>query len=475
MLHRVVSLAFLFVAAAVARGATNVVYVLADDLGVGDLRTYNPDSKIPTPHLDRFGEQAMAFTDAHSPSSVCTPTRYALLTGRYAWRSRLKSGVLWGDDRLLIEPGRSTIAAAMKRRGYRTACVGKWHLGLGAYDPDSPDAKADFTRPFDAGPHTVGFDASLVLPASLDIPPYVLVENGEAPPLTRYTLGSRRRWEGGGGFWRAGAMAEGFDVHTTLRTLTDRAIRELEAGVAGERPFFLFYALTAPHTPWVPRAEFQGKSDAGWYGDYVVEVDHEFGRLMKALDDSGAAAETIVLFASDNGAHWRREDVAEFGHDAHLGRRGMKADIHEGGHRVPFLVRWPGHVEAGTKSDALVGLQDLYATLADLVGFERGDGEAEDSESFLTALRGEKEAGRAELVHHSYDGMFALRAGDWKLIEGLGSGGFTFPYRVAPVPGGPKGQLYDLANDPAEKRNLYLKRPEVVERLARRLAEIRGE
>ncbi len=473
MLARTSILSFLLLLGA-ARAATNVVYVLADDLGIGDLRTYNPRSKIPTPHLDRFGDEAMAFSDAHSPSAVCTPTRYALLTGRYAWRSRLKSGVLWGNDRLLIEPGRSTVADMLGRRGYRTACIGKWHLGLGAYDADDPAAKTVFSRPLDAGPHTVGFEASLIAPAALDIPPYVLVEDGRTPPLTRMTRGSRHRWEGGGGFWRPGPMAEEFDFERTLTTLTDRAIRELEAGVADPRPFFLYFALTAPHTPWVPRRDFHGKSKAGWYGDFVVEIDHQFGRLMKALDESGEADDTLVVFASDNGAYWRPEDIEEFDHDANLGRRGMKADVHEGGHLVPFVVRWPGHVEPGTKCGALVGLHDLYATLAEIVGHELREGEAEDSASFLPLLRGEA-GGRDELVHHSYDGTFALRAGEWKLIEGLGSGGFTYPYRLAPAPGGPDGQLYDLAKDPTETRNLYLRRPDVVDRLSRRLAEIRGE
>lgn len=446
----------------------NVVIILADDLGYGDPRCYNPDSKIPTPHLDALALDGMRFMDAHTPSAVCTPTRYALLTGRYAWRTRLKSGVLWGRDRLLIEPGRDTIASMLKRHDYETCCVGKWHLGLGSYDENDPDGKQDLTRPVDAGPHTVGFDYSLVIPASLDIPPYVYFENGapvEAP--TEHTPGSKRRWSGGGGFWREGPMPPGFEHEQVLPHITDTAVEYISKQGADDvgGPFFLYVPLTAPHTPWLPTEEFQGRSEAGWYGDFVAQVDDTIGRVMQALDEAGLADSTLLIVTSDNGAHWRQQEIAEFNHRANGPFRGQKADIHEGGHRVPLIVRWPGKVKPGARSDALVGLNDLYATIASVVGENSDPNAAEDSVSFREVLNGNSDNIRETLIDHSINGTFAIRRGPWKLIDCLGSGGFTKPARIEPGPDDPPGQLYNLDEDPAETRNVYIEHPDIVREL----------
>ncbi|MBK8979567.1 MAG: arylsulfatase [Planctomycetes bacterium] len=455
----------------------NVLLILADDLGCGDLGCYQESSRIPTPRLDALAAQGLRFTDAHSPSAVCTPTRYALLTGRYAWRSRLKSGVLDGNSRLLIEPGRPTIASRLRDVGYATAAFGKWHLGLGAFDPEQPKAHTDYGAPLDGGPHTTGFDESLVIPASLDMPPYVWVRNGELEEAaTARTPGSRRRWDGGDGFWRAGPMAPTFDFTDVQPRVVRAAVDWLQTrrSDATARPFFCYVALPAPHTPWLPTDEFRGRSGAGYYGDYVAEVDAGIGAILDALDASGRADDTLVVVTSDNGSHWRPEDIETYHHAANMHWRGMKADGWEAGHRVPLLVRWPGHVSGDARSDALIGLVDLFATITDAARAPLGSDEAEDSISQLDVLTGAADAERSELVCHSMRGLFVLRDGPFKLIDGLGSGGFTAPAHIDPVDGGPLGQLYDLDRDPGETENRWLAEPERVARMRARLDAIRA-
>ncbi|MFO1054876.1 MAG: arylsulfatase [Planctomycetota bacterium] len=454
----------------------NVVIVLADDLGAGDLHCYNADSKAPTPVLDRVAAESMRFLDAHSPSAVCSPTRYGLLTGRYAWRTRMKSWVLNGDSRLLIEPGRPTLASTLHDAGYVTACFGKWHLGLGAFDPARPDLEADYSAAFDAGPHTVGFDVSRVIPASLDMPPYLWVENGTVViAATAHTPGSKRRWDGGEGFWREGPIAPDFHIDEVLHQTCTAAVDFVHAQRDGARPFFLYLPLTAPHTPWVPDAAHQGTSRAGWYGDFVAQVDTEIGRVLDALDAIGARDDTLLIVTSDNGAHWRHKDVHDFGHDAHDGRRGMKADVHEAGHRIPLLVRWPGHIAAGSTTDALVSLVDLLPTCAAMTATPLADGASPDGVSFAAVLRDADAHARDDVVLHSGDGMFGLRAGNWVFVEGLGSGGFTAPARVKPGQDGVDGQLYDLATDPHQEHDLFATQPAVVARLRARLDAIRAQ
>lgn len=439
----------------------NVVLILADDLGFGDPGSYNAQSKIPTPRIDRLASQGMRFTDAHTPSSVCTPTRYGLLTGRYSWRTRLKRGVLKGYSRALIEPSRLTLASLVKQRGYRTACVGKWHLGLGTSEP------ADYSKPLVPGPNAVGFHESFIIPASLDFEPYVFVENERATTFpSEHIAASKQRRRGGGGFWREGAIAPGFRHADTLPVLASRAVDFIKRQTAAA-PFFLYFPLSAPHTPWMPTDEFRGRTGVDYYGDFVAQVDATVGRVLDALDEQKLSDNTLVIFTSDNGAHWLPADIEQFGHRANAPWRGQKADIWEGGHRVPFIVRWPGVVAAGTKSNQLVCLTDVMATLAEILGHELADDEGEDSYSFLAALAGKqsKRPLREAIVHQSGDGTLAIRDGSWKLVTKLGSHGFSRPVNIEPKPAGPAGQLYNLADDPGEKRNRWLAEPEIVERL----------
>ncbi len=483
LLNRIITLLILVLASAVTNSPhsaaseadsarrPNVVIILADDLGYGDVGCYHENSRIQTPRIDQLAREGLRFTDAHTPSSVCSPTRYGLLTGRYAWRTRLKSGVLNGYSPALIDSGRLTLASLLKQHDYRTACVGKWHLGLGAAEP------ADYGQPLVPGPNAVGFDESFVLPASLDMPPYVFVENERATVAPSEKIAeSRMRRHGGQGFWREGAIAPGFRHVDTLPTLASWALRFIEKQTP-DKPFFLYFPLTAPHTPWMPTDAFRGRSNVGYYGDFVTQVDATVGRVLDALGQRQLADNTLVIFTSDNGAHWLPSDIAQWGHRANANWRGQKADIWEGGHRVPLIVRWPGVVKPGRQSDQLVCLTDLMATLAAIVGQKLPRDAGEDSFSFLSVL-GDKTADeprRDTIVHHSADGTFAIRQGSWKLALGLGSHGFSDPRTVEPEPGGPAGQLYDLRIDPAESRNRWLDESQIVERLTAQLTNLQRQ
>lgn len=468
----------------------NIVFILADDLGIGDPRCYNPDSKIPTPRLDRLAAEGVRFLDMHSPSAVCSPTRYGLLTGRYAWRSRLKSGVLWGWSPPLIEPDRLTLPALLRERGYVTAGFGKWHLGLGwvtrepaAFGDQSKPAAdvglVDYTRPLTGGPHTAGFDRYFGIPASLDMEPYLWIETDRcAMPPTERTPGDTHQRQGGGGFYRAGPRSPGFRPEDVLPAITRRAVSFLEeqAHAPRRRPFFAYVPLSAPHDPWLPADDFRGLSRAGLRGDFVVQTDSCVGEILDALDRLGLARDTLVVFTSDNGAHWLPGEVQRYGHAANGPWRGQKADIHEGGHRVPCLVRWPGRVKAGTATGHPACLTDFMATFAEITAAPLPRDSAEDSFSFAHLLLGRRPSQpvRTSLIMHSAQGLFAIRRGGWKLVEGLGSGGFTQPATLRAKPGEAGGQLYDLVADPGERINEYAARPGDVARLQAELDTIRG-
>lgn len=465
----------------------NIILILADDLGYGDIQSYNPRSKITTPHLDRLTAEGMRFTDAHSPSAVCTPTRYGLLTGRYAWRTSLKSGVLWGYSPLLIEEGRLTLASLLKAQGYHTAAIGKWHLGMGSEEAnyfdapivDGRDTSFDFgyLRP---GPNEVGFDYFFGIPASLDMRPYIYVENGRPyTPLTgKLVEASSMRREGGGGFWRKGQIAEGFVHEEVLPTLTRKAVNYiLEQGQNGnQQPFFLYFPLTAPHTPWLPTEAFQGKSGAGYYGDFVAQVDDVVGQVMAVLSEQDLIENTLLMFTSDNGAHWLSTDIDQYEHMANGAWRGQKADIFEGGHRVPFIAKWPSRIPAGTVSALPITHTDLMATIAAIVDVSLVNDAGPDSFSFLPALLGDpkNQRPRPALIHHSLHGYFAVRENEWKLVEGLGSGGFSEPAQVEATKGTLGVQLYNLENDPAETNNIADKHPQIVAQLKNRLEQIKS-
>ena len=430
----------------------NVVFIMADDMGYGDLTCLNPDSRIPTPHMDRLAREGMIFTDAHSGSAVCTPTRYGVLTGRYCWRTRLTSGVLDGYSRALIEPGRMTVASLLKAQGYRTGCVGKWHLGLTNRQP------ADYSQPLRPGPNEVGFDYWFGIPASLDMTPYVYLENGlPTRPPTETVAAS-----GYPAFWRGGPIADDFKHELVMPRITEKSVEFIDrcGRHHSDNPFFLYFPLTAPHTPWVPLERNGRQSKAGIYGDFVTLVDWTVGQVLQMLDDHGMAENTLVILTSDNGSHEAQigkhnngvsVGSPNFGHEANHIYRGQKADIWDGGHRVPFLARWPAAVAAGSRCDEPICLTDLIATCAEIVGRDLPLDAGEDSVSFLAHLEGRRPLGsvREAIVHHSINGVFAIRKGKWKFIDGVGSGGWSGKGDGLP------GQLYDMEVDPQERNNLY--------------------
>jgi len=438
----------------------NIVYILADDLGYGDLRCLNPESKIPTPNMDRLAAEGLTFTDAHSGSAVCTPTRYGVLTGRYAWRTRLTSGVLWGYSPPLIDHGELTVAQLLKDQGYHTACIGKWHLGLGWQTKDGSTLndemkltgeRVDFEKPVTHGPRQLGFDYFYGISASLDMPPYVYIENDRATAVPTEMKPTT---------FRTGLTAEGFDPVDVLPDLTDRAVAYLKErhATAPGQPFFLYFPLTAPHTPVVPAPFVKGWSQAGDYGDFTAQVDHTVGEVLKTLDALGVAENTLVVMTSDNGStEPTSKMVKEYNHRPNHHFRGRKSDVWEGGHRVPFLVRWPANVTPNSSSSEVTCLTDLLATVAEITGSALPEGAGEDSISMLPALLNRKrdEPLREFTVHHSINGVFALRKGPWKFIDSPGSGGWSSNGKGAPRPDAPPVQLYNLESDISEQDNRW--------------------
>lgn len=484
----------------------NIVLILADDLGYGDLGCYNGASKIPTPNSDRLAAEGMLFTDAHTPSSVCTPTRYGLLTGRYSWRTFLKQGVLGGFDPPLIEDGRITIASFLQKRGYSTACIGKWHLGMTWTDEKGNPVPwhqtvgdqsrrsgngVDFTIPTTGGPIDRGFDSWFGISASLDMAPYAYMSGDRVTQLpTAWLPNLLHRMDIK---TPPGKKAPGFTLEAVLPELTNRAVEFIESRANKKEPFFLYFPLPSPHLPVVPTVEWDGKSSIGVYGDYTAQTDATVGACLEALERSGLGDDTLFIFTSDNGGLWHEWEPKEIddldhyeptergrynfeqGHQSNGVLRGTKADIWEGGHRVPFLVRWPSVVKAGTTSEALIELNDIFATVADLLQEDLPTNVAEDSFSFFQSLSRTDQKGpkRTFSIHHSISGVFAIREGPWKYIPSRGSGGFTIPKNITPGPGEPSAQLYRLSSDISETRNLASEHPEIIEKLANHLEHIR--
>lgn len=460
----------LFAGEGTAGKLPNIVYILADDLGYGDLSCLNEKSKIPTPNIDRLANEGMYFTDAHSPSAVCTPTRYGILTGRYCWRTRLKKGVLYGYSPHLVDTGRMTVASLLRQRGYATACIGKWHLGLDWQDKDgapigegkNAEEKVDYTKPFSGGPLDCGFDYYYGIAASPDMPPYVYLENNRATVIPTEHADKKE-------FGRAGAKAPGLLAENVMPDLTKRATEYIEKQATEKpgQPFFLYFPLTAPHTPIAPTDSASGKSKAGKYGDFVTVVDWTVGEVMKCLERKGLVENTIVVVTSDNGsspAGFSEADVVKYDHQTSYHFRGRKSDAWDGGHRIPFIVRWPGKVKAASKSDETVCLTDLLATCAAIVDAKVPENAGEDSVNILPALLSAKtdKPLREATVCHSIDGMFAIQQGPWKLILGKGSGGWSGP---KPKPGDPPVQLYNMQGDVGETKNISADQTEIVARL----------
>ncbi|MBL9153108.1 MAG: arylsulfatase [Verrucomicrobiales bacterium] len=474
----VLLLAALLKAAALAQGAEgkpNLLVLYADDLGYGDVGCYNPDrGRIPTPHLDRLAAEGMRFTDGHSSSGVCSPSRYTLLTGRYHWRTRLQSGIvgLWGGP--LIAPDRMTIGTLAKQHGYRTACIGKWHLGWdwpipadrAALFKEKPKGEAAateahravwrevFSQPIGGGPVTRGFD----LYFGTDVPnwpPFCFIENDRTVGIPSEFLDSKLM--GNNQASNQGPALADWTLEPILPALGDRAAAFIQEAAAGEAPFLLYLPLTSPHTPLSVNEAWKGKSGLNPYADFVMETDAVIGRVLEALEQSGAAGNTLVVFTADNGCapYVGKPDLEKMGHYPSGPLRGAKADAWEGGHRVPFVVRWPGVVEPGGVCDQLVHQADLLRTFAEVLGATLPENAGEDSVSLVPLLKGGKYPVREHAVSASVGGVPALRQGSWKYIAAPGSGGWG--------KGGDQSQpvqLYDLSNDLGETKNLAAAQPE---------------
>lgn len=464
----------------------NIIVILTDDLGYGDISSMDPRSKIRTEHVDRVAAEGMVFTDCHASSALCTPSRYALLTGRYNWRSRLKFAVLPGQSFHLIEEGRETIPSLLKKQGYRTAAVGKWHLGMDwvtkngyhlpadYFDPTLSSgermADIDFTAPVKNSPNAVGFDYFYGMPASLDQPPFIHMENDRAVTLPVEMKGVRNlhRHDPSQQFdIEYGPAEKDFDPRKLVVEMDEKVLSLVNEYADDSRPFFLYYPTFAVHGPLVPSEEYAGKSGLNAYADFVLQVDGFVGRLDALLEKKGIKDNTILIFTSDNGC----SAVADFpaliskGHNPSSIYRGIKGDIWEGGHRIPFIVRWPGHIRPGTRCDALSSLVDLFATFAEITGARYGDDAGEDSVSLLPLLLGTASEVRRDLIHHSAAGNYAIRRGDWKLEFCPGSGNMwnkdsedssLLPY-----------QLYNMAADSTERWNLYGNHSEMENELLR--------
>ncbi|MCA9266108.1 MAG: arylsulfatase, partial [Planctomycetales bacterium] len=446
----------------------HVVIIMVDDLGYGDLGCYNPDSRIPTPHIDRIAAAGMRFTDAHAAGPLCHMSRYGLLTGRYPFRIDVSR---WPTEPL-IQDGETTIASLAAAHGYQTAMVGKWHLGF---------RERGYDRPLTGGPVDRGFATFFGIRASTDIPPYFYIAQDRAvrPPTELIQANSSPDWSPiQGVFWRAGGIAPGLKLSAVLPRFTQEAVDIIQQHAARKatQPLFLYLAFPAPHTPWLPADEFLGKSGAGLYGDFAAMVDAHVGRVVQTLADAHMLDETLLIVTSDNGPVWYASDAAKFGHDSVAGLRGMKGDAWEGGHRMPFLVRWPGHVTPGSVTESLIGFTDVLATLADVLGVQLSAGTGPDSISFLPVLRGKTVGAdlRTSWAMQTANKTNVVRVGNWKLIDRLGSGGFSKPSRVEPSTGDPAGQLYDLASDPDESENVYAMYPEVVAQLRGQLQQIQN-
>lgn len=450
----------------------NIIFILADDMGYGDVSYFDNNSKLKTENLDRMAQEGVVFTDAHSSSSVSTPTRYGILTGRYNWRSTLKNNVLYGYDKALIPADRETIASMLRKNGYTTAGIGKWHLGWDWDNIDAGKDKVDFSKPVQNGPTTRGFDYFYGFCGSLDMAPYVYIENDMPTSLPdRETVN-----EGKYSWWRKGPTGADFVHEEVLPNLVDRACNYIKEKAKADQPYFLYLPLPAPHTPILPTEEFRGKSGIGEYGDFVLMVDAMVGKVLQAVKESGEDGNTIVVFTTDNGcspAAGIKEMEAQ-GHRPNSIYRGHKADLFDGGHRIPCILRWP----EGTKPHEVrqtVCLTDFYATFAAINGYKLMDSEGEDSYNLLPAIVSETEIDpiREATVHHSIDGQFTIRQGDWKLLLSASSGGWSAPTPTdtLALDSLPPIQLYNMKDDPSETTNVEAEHPEIVSRLRALMAK----
>jgi arylsulfatase A len=453
----------------------NIVFVLADDLGYGDLRCYNADSKVPTPNLDRLAEGGMRFTDAHSGAAVCSPTRYGLLTGRhFLRRPNWIEGIL---NRCLIDEEQLTLPKYLKANGYHTACFGKWHLGQTWFnqkgEPSGPGPRTDFTRPTKGGPNDQGFDYFFGMNGTAVGAPLVLMENRLVTEVPTEQGPKKGR-----------PMARSHRPVDVMPRTTKSALAYIDTAINQRdgQPFFVYYAMTAIHTPIVPAPKYKGTSAASDYGDFVFQVDDTVGQLVKKLEEHGLADDTLFVFSSDNGSHGRASErqgdgpgsvIRKYGHKANGDWRGLKGDGYEGGHRVPFIARWPGRVPERTRCDELITLEDFFATCSAIVGQPLPENSAQDSFNILPYLKGDKVASdiRPYAVLSTFYGKPVIRKGSWVLFPFLEGGGPHEKNLPALVEGGPQGQLFDLSKDPGQTNNAWLDHPDIVKELTRLHAE----
>jgi len=475
------------VSSTIENNRPNIVYILADDLGIGDLSIYNENGKIPTPNLDQLGREGMKFNDVHTSSSVCTPTRYGILTGRYNWRTPLKEFVLWGNSPRLIEEDRLTLPQLLKNNGYKTANIGKWHLGLNwTLKNDAPTldaftnrtdrvgfSKIDYSQPLQSGALDVGFDYSFMIAASLNMPPFVYLENDKSTQIPTGKT-ERKRKEYPYSSWIKGDIADDFTHEQVLPTFVDKSVEFIKENAKNKEPFFLYLPLPSPHNPILPIEPWKGASDLNGYADFVIMTDALMGKIFKTLKEQGIEENTMVIFTSDNGVASTANVsfLKRKGHNPSYIYSGLKGSYLEGGHRVPFLVKWPGVVPPNTENDATICTTDFMATCADLVNYSLKDNEGEDSYSMMPLLTGKGEYKRTSVVHHSKTGVFAIRKGDWKLVllPNAGVAGSGKPARVK------KSEeadylLFNLANDVKEENNVAAEYPEKLEELKALMVE----
>lgn len=465
----------------------NVIILYADDLGYGDLGAYHADSKIPTPHLDQLAASGLRFTDGHSSSGICTPSRYALLTGRHHWRDFHWIVKSFGPSKFKAE--QLTLPEMLQEAGYTTACIGKWHLGwdwdairkANTQNDSLQPEDFDWSKPIPDGPLAHGFDHYFG-DAVINFPPYAWIEDDRLLLAPDTYITGRFKEAPKEGRWevRAGPAVSDWDFYEVLPELTRRSADWVRTRKGKEQPFFLFVSYPSPHAPIIPNDEFDGKSEAGPYGDFVYQTDYACGEVLKALEESGHADNTIVIFSADNGAEFYAYPRDErFGHWSSEPLRGLKQDIYEGGHRVPFIVRWPGVTQPGTVSEALISQIDLMATLAAALGVEIPKGQAIDSFDFLPYLKGKAEQGpRTQMVHNTLKDHYAFRDGDWLLVNA--QSGYL---REAPESWNQKHritqnedlpvELYNLREDVGQKNNLAAKHPERVEAMQAQLRQVR--
>jgi len=476
----------------------NVLILYADDLGYGDLGCYNPKSKIPTPHLDKLADEGVRFTDGHSSSGICTPSRYALLTGRYHWRDF--HGIVGVFEESVFKPEQLTLPEMLKEKGYTTAAIGKWHLGWDWTSILKPDAEPNpygnpergrFTygpddmnwdQPIADGPLAHGFDYYFG-DTVINFPPYAWIENDRVTQAPDTMMDTRTFPAIKEGHWecRPGPMVSGWNPYENIPTTTSIGVEKIRKFAEAGQPFFLYFAFPSPHAPIIPNNEFDGSSEAGPYGDFVVETDTACGKLLRALEDAGVANNTIVIFSADNGPEkyaYPRDE--QYDHWSSEPLRGLKQDIYEGGHRVPFIIKWPGLTEPGSVSHALVSQIDMMATLAAIVDYELPDNQAEDSYNMLPVLHGDAKGSRTTHVHNTFAENFALRHENWLLIDTKTGYARTPPepwvekHNYPPDNESPV-ELYDLSRDLNQHHNLAAEHPETVARLQKLLNTIREQ